>query len=238
MYKGWCDLPRIDVQKQECEAIECEIYRIETPSAFFSKTATKREISKFVRIQRADIKRVFSEDFQDMVEGRTLGVLHDFHLLDAEEDGKRRVQLSVEFCLLTDDDVTEIKRNRKAIEMSKPQHKPTIILDFDGVLHAYKGWKGPMHFEDEMVRGAREALADYVEHFNVAIYSTRSHDPEAKEALKTWMENRLAPGVFTKLQFVDKKVPASLLIDDRGFHFEGTFPSVEFIQNFQPWWKR
>lgn len=40
-----------------------------------------------------------------------------------------------------------------------------------------------------------------------------------------------------KLKFVATKVPVHAMIDDRGITFDGTWPSVETIKNFQPWWK-
>ncbi len=115
--------------------------------------------------------------------------------------------------------------------------KQTIILDFDGVIHAYKGWNGPTHFENEMVEGCAEALEKYLEYFEVAIYSTRSHNPEAKQALEDWCKQRLPEKTFKKLKFVSTKVPSHVMLDDRGITFNGTWPSLETIKNFKPWWK-
>jgi len=71
--------------------------------------------------------------------------------------------------------------------MSEKQDKPTICLDFDGVLHSYEsGWKGIDVIPDPPVPGAFEALAKYVGHFRVCIYSSRSSAPEGIDAMKAW----------------------------------------------------
>lgn len=66
--------------------------------------------------------------------------------------------------------------------------KPILCLDFDGVLHSYSsGWKGAGVIPDQPVRGALWALLEYMEHFEVHIHSSRSHQWGGRRAMKHWL---------------------------------------------------
>jgi trehalose-6-phosphatase len=70
--------------------------------------------------------------------------------------------------------------------------KPTIVLDFDGVLHSYKsGWKGATNIPDPPVEGALEFLVGALDRFNVAILSSRSHQWGGRRAMKRWLRSHL-----------------------------------------------
>jgi 5'(3')-deoxyribonucleotidase len=125
--------------------------------------------------------------------------------------------------------------------------RQTIIVDFDGVLNSYaSGWQGAAVIPDPPVAHALEWLQEMVGTFDVAVVSTRSHQPGGREAMKAWI---LEHGkTFTRLDlaiqdgrlsFPDVKPPAIMTIDDRARRFDGpgTFPSVGEIEAFQPWWK-
>ncbi len=115
-----------------------------------------------------------------------------------------------------------------------------ICVDFDGVIHEYKTeWQGHTVIPDKPIPGAFEFLTEMVKHFDVNILSTRNEDPDAPEAMRVWFgEFGLAEEVIKKISFPKGKIRATLYIDDRGFHFEGKFPSLEFIKNFKTWHKR
>lgn len=121
--------------------------------------------------------------------------------------------------------------------------KPNLNIDFDGVIHSYKsGWKGITVIHDEPVDGAFEALRRYCHDFTVNIYSTRSNSEDGINAMKEWFlkhgwpKNENEEPVY--LQFPKNKPPALLTIDDRGFCFEGKFPSNQWIKDFRPWNKK
>ena len=118
-------------------------------------------------------------------------------------------------------------------------YMPTIIVDFDGVIHSYtSGWQGASCAADLPVDGAIEWLNSMAEHFRIAILSSRSHQPYGIECMKQYLVDN---GVEEKyisnenIIFPTEKVPAILQIDDRGFCFKGEFPTKEFIENFKPW---
>lgn len=69
---------------------------------------------------------------------------------------------------------------------------PRIALDFDGVIHAYtSGWQGARVIPDPPVDGALEFLVGALDRFNVAIYSSRSHQWGGRRAMKRWLRQHL-----------------------------------------------
>lgn len=133
-----------------------------------------------------------------------------------------------------------------------------ICVDFDGVIHMYdSGWKGACEIPDGPVPGALGWLADMVhdDKFQICIYSSRSKEEGAIEAMKAWLkkhfmvfykdlklaDDELEPAsqfVIDGIEFPTQKPAANMTIDDRAFHFEGKFPSANWLKFFKPWNKR
>jgi hypothetical protein len=114
-----------------------------------------------------------------------------------------------------------------------------ILVDFDGVLHSYEqAWQGPDVIPDAPVEGAFDFLKDLIAaRMEVNIYSARSRYPEGVVAMKAWFRQHRFEYV-DYLEFPTEKPAAFLTIDDRCIRFEGTFPTVDEIENFKPWNKR
>lgn len=114
-----------------------------------------------------------------------------------------------------------------------------IAVDFDGVIHSYTSrWVNETHIPDPPVPGAIEFLTDLIDKgFKVAIFSTRNSSPFAIDAMKFYLQaNGLEFHHVEAIQFpIQKPTLASLFIDDRGFHFRGEFPTLEYCANFKPW---
>lgn len=122
--------------------------------------------------------------------------------------------------------------------------KPILCLDFDGVIHSYtSGWQGAEIVSDPPVPGACEFIIEAVEHFEVYIYSSRSHQDGGIRAMQNWLrywmdqvmpwpESRQA---FNSLQWPTQKPAARVTIDDRAITFTGVWPSIEDLKNFKPW---
>jgi hypothetical protein len=118
-----------------------------------------------------------------------------------------------------------------------------VCVDFDGVLNSYtSGWTGDAcHCPDAPVEGAIAWLEDCVrnEKLEVCVYSSRSRYAGGPEAIGRWLlQHGFDVGLFPTIWFPTRKPPASILIDDRAFLFEGTFPSAETLLAFKPWNKR
>ncbi len=116
----------------------------------------------------------------------------------------------------------------------------TIVVDFDGVLHSYtSGWKGATVIPDPPVPGALAWLVDAVGRFQIAISSARSREKGGIEAMREWLAREGLPAeVLDKLRFPRAKIPAHVYLDDRGWRFEGAFPSLDELDAFEPWNKR
>lgn len=70
--------------------------------------------------------------------------------------------------------------------------KPILTLDFDGVIHSYtSGWKGARIIPDCPVDGALEFIVTSLEHFEVNILSSRSHQWGGRRAMKAWLREHL-----------------------------------------------
>lgn len=124
----------------------------------------------------------------------------------------------------------------------------TVLVDFDGVLHSYvSGWNGKEQIPDPPNDGAIAWLRTLIESPEVepVIFTTRVHcgendDPDpshqAELAIRNWLYlNGLSREEVDGLRITDQKVPAVLTIDDRALKFEGHFPTLAMIKNFQPW---
>jgi predicted phosphatase len=120
-------------------------------------------------------------------------------------------------------------------------HKPILCLDFDGVCHSYiSGWQGPTTIPDHPVDGMWEFLENAIQHFEIAIVSSRSGYHEGIEAMKYWffshaMLQYQRDMVNDDLSFLTGKPPAFLTIDDRAITFTGIWPSIEDLKNFKTW---
>lgn len=119
------------------------------------------------------------------------------------------------------------------------RRKPILCLDFDGVLHSYvSGWKGAEMIPDPPVPGAMEFLRNAVKHFDVHIYSSRSHQAGGIEAMQQWMMDHGGLELLTHIIWPKHKPAAMVTIDDRAIQFDGNWPLIENLLSFKPWNKR
>jgi len=137
--------------------------------------------------------------------------------------------------------------------------KPILCLDFDGVIHSYaSGWKGEDNIPDEPTLGAMKFIVEAVNHFDIAIFSTRSKSTQGIDAMRRWVrywlhgylsslvifpgaEGGLIPAIRAVeacISYPTEKPLAFVTLDDRAITFEGVWPSVESLLNFKPWYKR
>ena len=111
--------------------------------------------------------------------------------------------------------------------------KPTIILDFDGVIHSYPKWKG-IRPTDPPTPGARAAVAKLRERYRVCVLSTRCLEEAGVQGIKDWLVEHDIPvdGVLTQ------KEKAQLMVDDRGYRFDGDWVKLlAFVEEGipEPW---
>ena len=129
------------------------------------------------------------------------------------------------------------------------EFKPTICIDFDGVIHSYeKGWQDGTIY-GEVVRGFFEWVERVRHDFKLVIYSSRSKDDGGVMAMAVWLhEKRNAwikeggarhPTEPLTFDFAHEKPAAWLTIDDRCVRFDGSWDNPlltpEAMRTFRPW---
>ena len=115
----------------------------------------------------------------------------------------------------------------------------TISIDFDGVIHSYSSlWRGPSIIPDPPVPGAIEFIKKASKRFKIVIHSTRATQESGVNAIKNWLEENGIDHKLLGILVVSHKTKAVVYIDDRAWRFEGSFPSLEEIDNFKPWNKK
>ena len=127
-------------------------------------------------------------------------------------------------------------------------NKPILCLDFDGVIHSYSsGWKGACVIPDPPVDGAIAFMLEALNHFDVVIFSSRSHQVGGMGAMRAWLRGNAGatwyPGYLggsglEDVRFVAEKPSAMVTLDDRAITFEGIWPSMQELKGFKPWNKR
>lgn len=113
-------------------------------------------------------------------------------------------------------------------------YTPTVVFDFDGVLHSYaSGWRGTTEIPDPPVPGMREVIGELRERgYKVVVVSTRCIGPEGTGAVKRYLkENQIEVD-----DVLAEKPPAICYVDDRAICFDGnTDGLIEKIVNFKSW---
>jgi len=118
-----------------------------------------------------------------------------------------------------------------------PKRRYTIATDFDGVIHSFQTpWISPHVIVDLPVPGAIEWLNAIVRDFDVVILTTRAATAAGCDAVWEWLIENGYTG--PRLRVTAQKPPALVYIDDRGWRFEGVFPSAEDVYRARPWHKR
>lgn len=113
---------------------------------------------------------------------------------------------------------------------------PILCLDFDGVVHSYaSGWKGADVIPDPPVEGAGIFLSEAIKHFQVHIYSSRSHQENGCEAMRNWCVEHFGAWLTSQLSFPSYKPSAKVSIDDRAITFTGLWPKMRYLVDFKPW---
>ena len=129
--------------------------------------------------------------------------------------------------------------------------KPTLCIDFDGVIHSYeRGWQDGEIY-GTATPGFFAWAIEAVKHFQLVVYSSRSKTEEGRCAMRGWIGKQSIAAIdrgevpsdyewsllFDDLHFASQKPPAFLTIDDRAIRFCGDWSTLkpETLRSFKPW---
>lgn len=131
--------------------------------------------------------------------------------------------------------------------------KPTICIDFDGVIHSYEhGWRNGEIYGTVTV-GFFEWASTMRPHFTLVIYSSRSRDVDLRMAMWEWLKAEWrrwwdagasactpSPILYYDFEFAHEKPSAFMTIDDRCICFDGDWSKItpDAIFSFKPWNKQ
>ena len=109
------------------------------------------------------------------------------------------------------------------------RYKPTILMDLDGVLNEYKG-NFDENFIPKIKNGAKDFVKELAQNYKLYLFTTRKN-----ELAKKWLEDNTIDEYFEEV--TNTKIPAFLILDDRGLKFEGNYQNtLNLINQFKAWY--
>jgi FMN phosphatase YigB (HAD superfamily) len=108
--------------------------------------------------------------------------------------------------------------------------KPTLAVDLDGVVHAYRrGWEDGVLY-DQAMPGTLDAFEDLSQRYRLVVFTAR--DPDTLPAVWDWLtKHGLEPYVA---DVTNAKPAAVAYIDDRAIHFESWEQAVRVLDERHP----
>lgn len=98
--------------------------------------------------------------------------------------------------------------------------KPTIAIDFDGVIHRYsKGWQDGEIYDDP-TEGAVDAYFELLSRgYSVVVFTARNDTKAVVDWMNEHFDFEARLGFYYKPTVTNIKPPAIAYIDDRGIRF-------------------
>jgi hypothetical protein len=117
-----------------------------------------------------------------------------------------------------DPDITKALAWKVSLCKAHGQGRPTVCLDFDGVIHSYvSGWRGETEAPDPPVPGVGEAIAELRRRCRVVVLSARCASAAGRRAVAAYLD---AHGIAVD-EVCTHKPPAAVYVDDLGYRFDG-----------------
>lgn len=118
------------------------------------------------------------------------------------------------------------------------EHKKTIAVDFDGVIHAHVSpWTDSHEINDGPIPGALDFLRSALDAgFGVIIHTARANTASTVPHVHAWLRKHgLEERYAWQIGVTALKPAAVLYLDDHGMRFEGRFPTVEELRALRRW---
>ena len=149
-------------------------------------------------------------------------------------------------CLVPYEDLSVLQKAKDAIvirvvnqyreELEKSNKTYMISIDFDGVIHDHSKCKftNEWTIQGDLIPGAKEAINQLSEKYNVVVISTRCNNPDGRYAVIKWLELHS----INVYDVADYRPPSLITVDDRAITFNGNWnQTLEDIKRFKPWYK-
>ena len=102
----------------------------------------------------------------------------------------------------------------------KPVYRPTIAVDFDGVIHKYSnGWQDGEIYDEPMEGAFEKLLRLYLDGFNIVISTARTEIEPVKTWWNKWYHIKFPNSEMFPVEITNKKPIAIAYVDDRGITF-------------------
>jgi len=114
----------------------------------------------------------------------------------------------------------------KALTDGQKEDKGVIGIDFDGVIHRYsKGWQDGSIY-DKPIEGTDKALTELLDKgYKLFIFTARP-----LKGIREWLKSNFEDERIHNINLTNKKLPAQLYIDDRGYRFKGWGGAMNFVE--------
>jgi len=126
-----------------------------------------------------------------------------------------------------------LEKKKKEWIVPGPRTKPTLVVDFDGVIHRYtSGWHGATEMPDGPVPGTKEAIQALRTKYKVIVSSSRANSWEGHRAIVQWLKEQ---SIEVDDVAYGEKPGGVAYIDDRAIRFHGSWDWVsEFLEKGAP----
>jgi hypothetical protein len=113
-----------------------------------------------------------------------------------------------------------------------------ISIDLDGVIHAHvSAWTDAHEILDGPVPGAFDFIRSAIDAgFDVFIFTSRAKTVTTVPHIYAWLRKHgLEERYCWKIEITAIKHSALVYIDDNGWRFDGTFPSLDVLRSLKRW---
>lgn len=130
------------------------------------------------------------------------------------------------------------------VQASKPAHRKTVSIDFDGVIHGYsRGWADGTCYDDP-VPGAFDFIRQCMERYCVFVLTTRDVIVVQRyfekfagdiETVARSFPDMIFWNLENQVLITNRKLAAEWYIDDRAIRFRGDWTEVRDLLPERPW---